>query len=73
METILALCELLLKNSSIGKKISEKKTALSFLININKLFEKFVVVNILMEHYHKLTKNMKFMIKRKNTQISKKN
>jgi 5-methylcytosine-specific restriction enzyme subunit McrC len=46
--TILTLCELLLKDSSIDEENIGEKTAISFLIDMNKLFEKFVV-NILRE------------------------
>jgi 5-methylcytosine-specific restriction enzyme subunit McrC len=41
--TILKLCELLLKDSSIDEENIGEKTAISFLIDMNKLFEKFVV------------------------------
>ena len=46
--TILTLCELLLKDSSIDEENIGEKTAISFLIDMNKLFEKFVA-NILRE------------------------
>jgi 5-methylcytosine-specific restriction endonuclease McrBC regulatory subunit McrC len=46
--TILKLCELLLKDSSIDEENIGEKTAISFLIDMNKLFEKSVV-NILRE------------------------
>ena len=46
--TILTLCELFLKDSSIDEENIGEKTAISFLIDMNKLFEKFVV-NILRE------------------------
>jgi 5-methylcytosine-specific restriction enzyme subunit McrC len=41
---ILALCELLLRDSSLDEEIlGGKKTAISFLVDMNALFEKFVV------------------------------
>jgi 5-methylcytosine-specific restriction endonuclease McrBC regulatory subunit McrC len=46
--TIILLCELILKDSSIDEENVGEKTAISFLIDMNKLFEKFVV-NILRE------------------------
>jgi 5-methylcytosine-specific restriction enzyme subunit McrC len=42
--TILALCELLLRDSSLDEEtLVGKKTAISFLVDMNVLFEKFVV------------------------------
>ena len=41
--TILALCELLLRDSSLDEETLGKKTAISFLVDMNALFEKFVV------------------------------
>ena len=46
--TIIILCELFLKDSSIDEEKMGEKTAISFLIDMNRLFEKFVV-NILKE------------------------
>jgi len=40
---ILTLCELLLRDSSLDEEILGKKTAISFLVDMNVLFEKFVV------------------------------
>ena len=40
-KTVLKLCELLLRDSALDEEIGEK-TAISFLINMNKLFEEFV-------------------------------
>ncbi len=40
-KTVLRLCELLLRDSALDEEIGEK-TAISFLINMNKLFEEFV-------------------------------
>ena len=40
-KTVLRLCELLLQDSALDEEIGEK-TAISFLINMNKLFEEFV-------------------------------
>lgn len=54
---ILALCELLLRDSSLNEETTgEEKIAISFLVDMNVLFEKFVV-NLLrdkMENYSKL-------------------
>lgn len=41
--TILALSELLLRDSSLDEETSGKKTAISYLVDMNTLFEKFVV------------------------------
>jgi len=40
---ILTLCELLLQDSSLDEEIPGKKNAISFLVDMNLLFEKFVV------------------------------
>lgn len=40
-KTVLRLCELLVRDSALDEEIGEK-TAISFLINMNKLFEEFV-------------------------------
>ena len=40
---ILALCELLLRDSSLDEETLGEKTAISFLVDMNALFEKFVV------------------------------
>jgi 5-methylcytosine-specific restriction enzyme subunit McrC len=40
-KTVLRLCELLIRDSALDEEIGEK-TAISFLINMNKLFEEFV-------------------------------
>ena len=40
---ILALCELLLRDASLDEETLGKKTAISFLVDMNALFEKFVV------------------------------
>jgi len=45
---ILTLCEMLLKDSSLDEETLGKKTAISFLVDMNLLFEKFVV-NLLKE------------------------
>ena len=54
--TILAICELLLKNSSIDDQNIGEKTAISFLIDMNRLFEKFVV-NLLKEKFQEFDNN----------------
>jgi 5-methylcytosine-specific restriction enzyme subunit McrC len=54
--TILTICELLLKDSSIDEETLGEKTAISFLIDMNKLFEKFVV-NLLKEKLFSLDSN----------------
>ena len=40
---IMALCELLLRDASLNEETLGKKTAISFLVDMNALFEKFVV------------------------------
>ena len=40
---ILALCELLLRDSSLDEETIGEKTAISFLVDMNLLFEKFVI------------------------------
>src|SRR6476646_3102450 len=52
-KTILRLCELLLRDSALDEEIGEK-TAISFLINMNKLFEEFVgnLLEKRFEDYH---------------------
>lgn len=54
--TILTICELLLKDSSIDEENIGEKTAISFLIDMNRLFEKFVV-NLLKEKFSELDNN----------------
>jgi len=54
--TILTICELLLKDSSIDEENIGQKTAISFLIDMNRLFEKFVV-NLLKEKFYEFDTN----------------
>lgn len=63
-KTILKLCELLLRDSSIDEENIGEKTAISFLIDMNKLFEKFVV-NILKDILPSVNNNYKIYEQKK--------